>query len=90
MANRLNVIQIVAIHAALNMDGAAIKTDIANAKIASTTLPSVTTVTKETFIVRKVFILKNSALYPLKAHDLFFFNVKFHSSGSNGLATTPI
>ena len=37
MANRLNVIQIVAIHAALNMDGAAIKTDIANAKIASTT-----------------------------------------------------
>ena len=54
------------------------------------TLPSITTVTKETFIVHKVFILKNSALYLLKAHDLPFFHAKFQSSGSNGLATTPI
>ena len=37
MANRLNVIQTVAIHVALNMDGVAIKSDIANAKIAWTT-----------------------------------------------------
>ena len=54
------------------------------------TLPSITTVTKETFIVRKVFILKNSALYLLTAYDLPFFHAKFQNSGSNGLATIPI
>ena len=54
------------------------------------TLPSITTVTKETFIVRKVFILKNSALYLLTAYDLPFSHAKFQNSGSNGLATIPI
>ena len=45
---------------------------------------------KETFIVRKVFILKNSALYLLTAYDLPFFHAKFQNSGSNSLATIPI
>ena len=45
---------------------------------------------KETFIVPKVFILRNSALYHLKAHDLPFFHAKFQSSGANGLATTLV
>ena len=54
------------------------------------TLPSITTVTKETFIMHKVFILKNSALYLLTAYDLPFFHAKFQNSGSNGLATIPI
>ena len=53
------------------------------------TLPSIATATKETFIVRKAFMLRNSALFYLEAHDLQFFHAKFQSPGSNGLATTP-
>ena len=53
------------------------------------TLPSIATATKETFIVRKAFMLRNSALFYLKAHELRFFHAKFQSPGSNGLATTP-
>ena len=41
------------------------------------TLSSNTTVTKETFIMLKVFIMRNSALYHLKAHNLPFFHAKF-------------
>ena len=36
---------------------------------------SITTVTKEIFIVRKVFILKDSALYRLKALDSFLCKI---------------
>ena len=53
------------------------------------TLSSNTTVTKEIFITLKVSILKNSALYHLKAYNLPFIHAKFRSTGSNGLATTP-
>ena len=53
------------------------------------TLPSIATATKETFTVRKAFMLRNYVLLYLKAHDLRFFHAKFQSPGSNGLATTP-
>ena len=51
------------------------------------TLPSITSVMKETLIVCKVSILRNSALNHLKVHDLPFFHAKSPSSWANGLAT---
>ena len=46
----------------------------------TTTLSSNTTATKETFIMFKVFIMRNSALYHLKAYNLPFFHAKHQSS----------
>ena len=53
-----------------------------------TTLSSNTTATKETFIVLKISILQNSALYHLKANNLWFFHVKLQSTGSSSLVST--
>ena len=52
------------------------------------TLSSNTTVTKENFIVLKLFIMRNSALYYVKAHNLLFVDAKSQSTGSSGLVST--
>ena len=54
----------------------------------SFTLSSNTTATKETFIVLKIFILHNFALFHLTVHKLRFFYAKFQSTGSSGLVST--
>ena len=54
------------------------------------TLQSKGTVTSKTFMVPKVFILRNLHRLCLKAHYLPFIHAKFHSSGLSGLASTWI
>ena len=52
------------------------------------TLQSKATDTSKTYIVPKVFILRNMNWFCLKAHYLPFVHAKFQSTGFNGLAST--
>ena len=53
----------------------------------SPTLCSKASDTSKTFIVPKVFILRNSDWFHLKAYNLPFIHAKFHSTGSSSSAS---
>ena len=52
------------------------------------TLQSKATDTSKTFMMSKVFILKNSDWFCLKGNNLPLIHVKFQSTGLSGLAYT--
>ena len=57
-------------------------------KVVDSTLQSKATDTSKTFMVPKVFILRNLDWFCLKAHNLPFIHAKFQSTGFSGLAST--